>query len=344
MGVTDRPSSVFAKQFEQSSRRFEVEISALQFLKSIRSGMGPEIYGFDPVSKLLVLEDLGPKPESDTSSVLLGRDPDLAVTLLIDQIRTIAELHGATHGKWEAYRTTRLGISSEWPKPKAFSDPWPDNNGESIDAEECFQTALDYVDVVNQIGVFAHNSVVDEIVALADRTEGAVGSNWCFCKGDQNGAGDTMRANGELRLMDFDASGFRPLWSEGMPERFTWGCLMRFPDHVSNKISATYREVLSQYSPTLANDRNAQCDAAARWHVFHVLNRLPEALILDRDRGPSKLRQQVIAWLRAFERTPLISTHFPALSSCGSEILNSLRSEWDDDSFELPLWPAFRSG
>ena len=104
---------------------------------------------------------------------------------------------------------------------------------------------------------------------------------------------------------------------------------------------------LARGCPAAAEDdrfRQAMADAGARWHVFHVVWRLPEALQKERPRGPTSLRQQVVAWMEAFAALSEECGLYAALGASARELAGRLRVLWSRDSCELPYYPAFRAG
>src|SRR5262249_20647866 len=138
-----------------------------------------------------------------------------------------------------------------------------------------------------------------------------------YCKGDQNGAGDYIRQGGRPRLFDFGAAGFRHALIEGMPWRMTWGCMMRIPGRIWPAMERAYRSYLAGGCIDALDDvkfYRSLAEAGARWNIFHINHRLPDALGSDRQRGPTTLRQQVIAWIEAFAE---LSEEYGQLQSLG---------------------------
>ena len=86
----------------------------------------------------------------------------------------------------------------------------------------------------------------------------------------------------------------------------------------------------------------AKPSAAARWHVFHVVWRVPTALEGDYPRGLSSLRQQVLAWLDAFAEIVAALGHAVALGEAAEALARCLRGRWPAETAELPAYPAFR--
>ena len=82
--------------------------------------------------------------------------------------------------------------------------------------------------------------------------------------------------------------------------------------------------------------------AAGRWHIFHVIWRLPTALERDYLRGLTSLRQQLLAWLDAFVQIVDAYGHAPALGGSSRALASRLRARWPAAVGELPFYPAFR--
>lgn len=125
----------------------------------------------------------------------------------------------------------------------------------------------------------------------------------------------------------------------------TWGCMMRIPARILPLMDAAYETQLKQTHPEISDEtrRQALVEAGARWHIFHVVHRLPEALINDRQRGPTTLRQQMIAWLRAFADLSEALNFFPALGASARSLVERLCKVWSAEASNLPFYPAFRT-
>ena len=111
-----------------------------------------------------------------------------------------------------------------------------------------------------------------------------------------------------------------------MPGRMTWGCMMRIPARILPLMDAAYQTQLKQKHPEMSDEtfRLALVEAGARWHIFHVVHRLPDALMNDRQRGLTTLRQQVIAWLTAFADLSEELRYFQALGTSARSMVERL--------------------
>jgi hypothetical protein len=112
-----------------------------------------------------------------------------------------------------------------------------------------------------------------------------------------------------------------------------------------DRTEQVYRAELAGGCPEAAADarfHRAMAEAGAHWHVFHVIHRLPDALKGDRQRGPSSLRQQMIAWLEAFAHLAEQFGPMPALGRSARTMRERLRALWPAEVQDLPMYPAFR--
>ena len=97
--------------------------------------------------------------------------------------------------------------------------------------------------------------------------------------------------------------------------------------------------------PTAGNEREfcrAMVDAGARWSVFHVIRRVPDAVRRDRPRGDATLRQQVLAWLAAFTEMSDEWGRFSALGRQADQVRARLKTLWSAETHDVPYYPAFR--
>jgi hypothetical protein len=180
---------------------------------------------------------------------------------------------------------------------------------------------------------------------VTDRVEIDPGPFLVFCQGDVNAPGNCVRQKGRLRLYDFDAGGFRHGLLEGLAGRLTWGCMLRIPAEVVEDMDLAYQRAFQAGCPVGYLERRypeAFVEAAARWHIFHVVWRLPTALERDYLRGLSSLRQQMLAWLDAFVQIVDTHGHVPALGAAARALAAHLRARWPAEVGVLPFYPAFR--
>jgi hypothetical protein len=321
--------------------------AASEFLNAIPSAtpFSPSLYGGSKDYGLIVLEDLGDGETPDTFDALCGDDAELAEETLIEHVSLIGQLHAATIWRHDEYRRIRQRLGPLPNPEKLFQDPWSDARLHAIRSGEVKEAIKLYRTVCESVGIHQQPGITDEIALVTADVEEQPGLFLAFCKGDQNLAGDYIRRNGQPRLFDFNASGFRHALVEGMPGRMTWGCMMRIPARILPLMDAAYQTELKHTHPEMSDEilRRALVEAGARWHIFHVVHRLREALINDRQRGPTTLRQQMIAWLEAFADLSEALSFFPALGTSARRLAERLCKVWPVEASNLPYYPAFRS-
>jgi hypothetical protein len=307
--------------------------------------LAPYCYGGDLASQTLVLEDLGPGDAPNTYDVLMGDDPAAGAMALIEHMQLIGQLHAATQGRMGEYMRIRRGLGPPPAPPAIYHDPWPDAHADQVTEDQRRQAIQTYCDRLHAVDLLPTGAVADEIELVSRRVEVQPGAFLTFCQGDVNMPGNCVRRGAHLRLYDFDCGGFRHALTEGLAGRLTWGCVLRIPPDVLRKMDTAYRMALSVGCPEAHDDRRyaqALTEAAGRWHIFHIIGRLPTALERDYQRGPTSLRQQFLAWMEAFAAITEAAGHLTALGQVARMLARRLRTQWPAEVARLPSYPAFR--
>ena len=307
--------------------------------------LAPRCYGGDLPAQVIVLEDLGDGEGPGTREVLLGDDPDRAAAALVEHLRLVGELHGATAGRSDDYARVRRSLGPPRPPRLLYKDPWSDARGSALTEQERLEAVGEYRRSLEPVGLRPPDAADEEIDLVTRRVEGEPGPFLAFCQGDLNEPGGCARWRGRLRLFDFDCGGFRHALLEGLAGRLTWGAASRIPAGVVGAMEEAYRQALATGCAAARDDvlyRRALAEAAARWHVFHVIWRLPTALERDYQRGITRLRQQLLAWLEGFAAVAEECGHATALGSSARPLAARLREQWPPDVVDLPFYPAFR--
>jgi len=320
--------------------------AACQFLGAIECDppLAPLVYAGDARRSLIILEDLGEGEGANTPELLNGSDPDRATQGLLEHVALLARLHGATLFKASEYRTLRASLGPQAPCGELYTDPW--SNARSIPwCEEALDSAISrYRLVAKQVGIDPEPSVDAEIAEVTQRVEVDPGPFLAFCKGDQHLGGDFIRCGRKLRLFDFGEGGFRHALLEGLPGRMTWGCYGYIPPRLLPQLDATYQAELALHRSSAADRtlfRSAMVDAGARWNLFHVIHRIPVALIEDRQQGPTTRRRLCVAWLEAFSQLAEEFSLRPALNRVARTMAHKLRASWSIDGRPQPPYGAF---
>jgi hypothetical protein len=323
------------------------EWACLQLLSDIPSlpTLAPLLLGGDRAAGILVLEDLGEDVGGSTEDLLRGHDADRAEAALFDYIRALGRLHAATVGRAEEFARTRAALGPPAPPLPLYKSPWAPARGCRSPLAEVEAAIQGYRDGFAALGIMPRPGVDAEIAEVTHVVAEDPGPFLALCQGDQNGVGGCMRCRSGMRFFDFDCGGFRHALLEGMPARMTWGGMVRVPRRLLPRLDAAYRVELTLGCPAAAEDgvfQRAMVAAGAHWHVFHVIWRLSDALPHDRPRGPSSLRQQVLAWTEAFAGLAAEFGHLSALGGSARELAARLRTAWPPEVHTLPVYPAFQ--
>src|SRR5215471_639543 len=306
--------------------------------------LAPLLYCGDRDRRLLVLEDLGEGDAPNTAAVLHSGNAHLAHRRLVEHVSLIGRLHALTLGRRDEYLEIRKRLGAELAPKPVYTDPWSSARIEPIPNGELEQAVTNYRSCAAGVGVTPPPGIETEIWGAAKIIEEHAGPLLAFCKGDQDGADDYIWQASKPRLFDFGSSGYRHALIEGLPGYLTWGCVMGIPPSVAQSMESAYRSELGRAWPSSPVDFDrAMVWASGRWHILHVVHRLPEALAEDRQRGPTTLRQQVIAWLDAFADLSERFNELPALGASARALVQRLRRIWPSDVSQLPYYPAFRA-
>ena len=297
----------------------------------------PRLYGGDASTPMVVMEDLG-SGDGSPAHVVEGDDPDAATASLLAYIEAIARLHVTTRGHRDTFQRLRSAIGPVRPPKPLFHDPWSEAVARTD--EEVVTAIGEYHAVLTSLGVRALSGVDDEIAEATWRVEHDPGPWLALCQGDQNGQGNSLLRDGRLRLHDFGSGGFRHALIEGVPHRITWGCIRRVPDNVATAMDSAYQAAIPREATPSFVD--AATYALTRWHVFHVIWRVPDALRRDRPRGPATLRQQTIAWIAAYVEWSDRHGVAMALAGTARRIVQRLRELWPPYTHTIEYLPAYR--
>src|SRR5262245_17089210 len=339
------PTSVIVKRSKHGA--ILEDWAASLFLEQVphEPPLAPRCYGGDLAAQVIVLEDLGDDEGPDTRELLLGDDPDRAAAALVEHLRLVGELHGATAWRAEAYARVRRAFGPPRPPRPLYKDPWSEARGPALTLQDREQAVREYRSSLQALGLRPAAAADEEIDLVTQRVEGEPGPFLAYCQGDQNEPGGCARWRGQLRLFDFDCGGFRHALLEGLAGRLTWGAASRIPADVVRAMEEAYRRALAAGCLAARDDglyHRALAEAAARWHVFHVIWRLPTALERDHQRGITRLRQQLLAWLEGFAAVAEECGHATALGASARALTARLREQWPPDVVDLPFYPAFR--
>jgi hypothetical protein len=302
----------------------------------------PHFYGGDRQAGIIVMEDLGTGAPA-LADLLTddNADPDQASQALIEYTATLGRLNALSIGHYDTFIQLRYLLGPPPTPTPLYQMPWADARMAEVDSVALNTTVEKYHRHFRALEIQPCPGFDAEIATVVRQVAQDPGPFLAFCQGDQNGVDGHLKVNGDHRMYDFDTGGFRHALLEGVPHRMTWGGMIRVPRALYPAMDNAFQQALAQTCPP-ADDATvfgrALTEAAAHWHIFHTLDRLPNALAItadqpisqDRLRGPSSLRQQVLAWTQAFADISEESGHLPTLGRSARDLAARL----------LKLWPA----
>ena len=320
--------------------------AALAYLTELPTGpLAPRFYAgaVDPDIPFVVMEDLGAGAGSP-DEILHGSNPDAAAEALLGYASVLGRLHGCSTANLNRFRELREALPCPPRRHRLYHHPW--SNASTYPESEIRGAIDEYNAVLLSLGVQPAPGVEDEIEEATRSVEERPCGFLALCQGDQNSTRQCLRHGDRLRMIDFGEGGLRHALIEGVPHRMTWGCVYRVPRSLFLPLEEAYRKAIAVGCPPAADEagfRQAMVTAGARWNVFQMISRIPEAIHRDRPRGEATLRQQVLAWLGAFVDISDECGGFPALARKADQVRDRLRSEWPGETHEIPYAPAFRS-
>ena len=311
----------------------------------------PAFYGGDRDAGIIVMEDLGDESNS-LGQILAGDDPERASEALAAYMRDLGRFNALSIG-WQPTHHHLLQQLGPLPTAHELYDyPWEPARLRATPAAEIDTAIAQYRKRFAALGIEPAQGVDAEIALITAQILDSPGPYLSLCQGDQNGVGGFMLRPGGSRMYDFDTAGFRHALLEGMPHRLTWGGMTRLPNELTAMLDRAYRETFAQGCPLATDDARydrAMAEAGGYWHIFHTVDRLQSALELaastplheERMRGPSTLRQQILAWTDAFANLAEEKDQLPALARSARDLATRLRNYWPAEVGNLPIFSAF---
>src|SRR5262245_26574647 len=169
------PPSVIVKRSKHGA--ILEDWAALLFLEQVPRDppFAPRCYGGDLAAEVIVLEDLGDGEGPGTRELLLGDDPDRAAAALVEHLRLVGELHGATAGRADAYARVRRALGPPRPPRPLYKDPWSDARGSALTEQERLQAIREYRGSLEALGLRPPAAADEEIDRVTRGVEGDPG-------------------------------------------------------------------------------------------------------------------------------------------------------------------------
>jgi hypothetical protein len=260
---------------------------------------------------LLAIEDLGSGPS--LADLLLGSDAEAAEAALVGWAASLGRALKAT---------LRRG---------------PEEKPERLDAGVHEMRLLG-----NELGVAVPPALEEDAQRIASIL--ATPGPWlAFCPGDTCPDNNRVRADGSVRLFDFEAAGWRNAAIEAaycrVPFCTCW-CVARLPEGMTQRMEDSFLVSLSppdrdRFVDTIAIAAVRSTLATFGWFRRFVLDNRP---VGPPDRAPCTGRQYVYDRLLTAARE---RDRLPALADFAARLADRMVRRWPE-SATMPLYPAFR--
>ena len=298
--------------------------AGLQFLTEVMEGepVSPRFYGGDREGGLFALEDLGSGPR--LQDVLYGEDQGLVEATLMRLMTALGRMHALTLGKRDAYHGIRNALG-----PRRL-EPDPEKT-----IEDRRRTLHELADALN-VAVPTEADV--ELPAL-NRILDANGPFQAYTHQDL-APGNVVLAGETVRLLDFEHGGYRHALLDGVYSAFSFQ--LRLPERIYCRMQEVYREQLVIGCPEARDDTafGRAVVGATLWHLLGSISLsslewdVPERIVVHEPR--------MLAQLNRFSRATEAFGHLEAMGALARDLARALRAHWPEETYRMPLFPAFR--
>lgn len=315
------------------------EWAGLLFLQQVAgdANPAPRLYGGNRQYGMVILEDLGSGVRPDQA--LLGDDPQLAETMLLELATQLGILHSSTIGREGEYAAACAAIGYH----PLDDDQILPNFSQALSA------TLAVLNITPPPGLDA------ELRAFSAAMQ-QPGPFWAYTHGDPC-PDNWLHGDNTLRILDFERGAFRHALRDGVYGRIlfpTCWCVNRLPEHLPRAMEAAYRRALAANQPEAADDTlfgRAVVEACVYW-AFDTCQWVverpvwyaePRVLAHDRQWGISTIRQRALVRAELLAQATAEYRYLEAIGAAFQQIARVLRSHWPPAADEMPYYPAFRT-
>lgn len=325
----------YVQPLDEHCDSFVREAASYQLFTALASEdrMCPELFAHDPVSRLLVLEDLGHAPT--LADKLLGNDARAAERALLSWSRSLGRLHATTAGREADFDALQRRLTVP-----DFKDP----------------LAIDGASALNDLPALLHSELgVTTSVAVLECAERSrrlleTGRHRAFSPSDSC-PDNNLITNRGVRFLDLEGGCVRNAIFDAaylrVPFPSCW-CPFALPNGMTDAMLAGWRAEVRVVWPDLDDDAvllPALLDAQLFWvwlTTWQFFSR-PEAaqthssLLSD---TPPETHVLTDRWRRLADDALLAGVD--AVAEHAAAVGDRLRKRWFDDDPVLALYPAFR--
>jgi len=281
------------------------ERAALEFVNELDGDLSPRLITSDLEAGILVLEDFAPC--ISLADVLRKGDPKLARERLLTFARSLGTIHSVSSGQEDSYYLRRGALGPVDPKA---------DRTESI--ERRWSETCAYLDSHGL--ATSTKAEADLAKALSALTE--PGPFLAFSNGDAE-ANNYLLRNGEGRLIDFEAAGYRSALKDVVCLYVPGPMWVTVSDAATDGIEAAYRHELSRAVPQAKDERLYGFSLSAACLVWAIIRlRLPK---LDTRPEGDRSRLQMVSTLEAAAQVAETHRSFPHLAGWACQLASLLR-------------------
>lgn len=319
-------ASLVVKQYHSAGEGWIRESAALSVLRD--TGCGPRLVAVGAMPPLVVTVDGG--GSTSVADALLGEDPRIARTAVVEWAEAVAALHVATRDLRPAFRAALAAGEGDLPVADAPMAVGLEDAVRVLD-REC-----------GALGVRVPGEAFDELRGLVTSlgTSGAAALSPSDTCPDNN-----VRTPDGLLLLDFEGAEWRHVAWDVAYLRVPWPtcwCSWRMPDAVADEAVAAYRRIASTAFPEVGEpqfDRHIE-EATVGWALVSTSLFIDNALGSDpplNPRRPTPSRRAMILHRLAAASA---ASALPAAAELAGRLSAALRERWGDAS--LAYAKAFR--
>lgn len=298
---------------------FYSEWAGLTLLQDINPDppLAPRIYGGDPATGILVMEDLG--LSLTLWEQLQGQDPEGAITQLVALAKTLGRMHAKTMGQQPRFAQICNALRFVQPQTNAEHDDWMQPTLEAI----ATTLAIPLLPVV-----------MEDLIRLRHCLN-EPGIFWAYTQGDPS-PGNCLFIAPHMRLLDFGVGAYRHACVDFPPP---W-CWQRIPSLVMSKMIDTYQIELSRGCSGAADPlyfAQGLVEGCAYWSMTLLKDWSFTEVVTN-----AHMRRNLLDVLGSFVELSQQTAYLEALGSTLATVVEAIGRRWPSDT-SLPVsYPVFQ--
>ena len=327
-GGPDCPKSVIIKKIKGSLECGFTDWASLEFLTKTEGldEISPCFYGGDEKKRFFLQEDLG--DSRDLADVLSKGDVDVTEKMLIKMSAQMGRLAGRTLRKSNVFTSIRRRYP-EWQKIGRHCElaKW----------EKGLGSLKEWCQALNLKTPYTLESCLAIIADVYSNPSECL----AFSHGDPAPTNNHIKG-GSLRLIDFEYGAFR----HAFYDITGWNVLCPLPEQWVDKMSQTFRNVLSEYIPRASDDQwyNLQWALICAYRALAMIAWIPTT-ILEKDRprvGEWSMREAMLSTCLRLSQVTSGITLLKPLQDFGDMFADTLQLRWPELGDGRINWPGMK--